>query len=153
MDIKDIQLRENQRRRALWRLAALAPGDTVAFELIQVIDEVDQAGLYDDSLATKILGVEEVLVQVAVEPHPSTMSIVRVEDIPQPWRARFLAASIGSTRVAEGFYADDWHSFLRKWKIEMRHVAEHRIASLAAEVERKLNDTFTSACLSSIGKP
>jgi hypothetical protein len=137
LDIKDIQLRENQRRRALWRLAALAPGDTVAFELIQVIDEIDQAELDDDSLATKILGVEDVLIQVAVEPHPSTMSIVRVEDISQPWRARFLAASIASTRVAEGFYADDWHSFLRKWETEMRHVAEHRTARGVSGKESK----------------
>lgn len=128
----DIHKRETHRRRALWRLAALAPGDTAAFELIQLLDEVDQAELDDDSLGTMILGVEEVLVQVQVqvEPHPSTISIVKVEEIPQPWRSRFLAASIGSTRVTEGFYAHDWHSFLRKWQAEMRHVAEHRIESL-----------------------
>lgn len=124
----DIHKRETNRRRALWRLAALAPGDTAAFELIQLLDKVNQAELDDDSLGTRILGVEEVLLQVPVEPHPSTLSIVKIEDIPQPWRSRFLAASIGSTRVAEGFYAHDWHSFLRKWQAEMRHVAEHRTA-------------------------
>jgi hypothetical protein len=124
----DIHKREIHRRRVLWRLTALAPGDTAAFELIQVLDEVDQAELDDDSLGTKILGVEEVLVQVPMEPHPSTISIVKVEDIPQPWRSRFLAASIGSTRVAEGFYAHDWHSFLNKWQVEMRLLAEHRTA-------------------------
>ena len=128
MDIKDIRLRETQRRRALWRLAALAPGDTAAFELIQVLDEVDQAELDDDSLVTKILGVDEVLVQVPVEPHPSTISIVKVEDIPQPWRSRFLAASIGSTRVTEGVYAHDWHKFLRRWQAEMAHLERHRAA-------------------------
>lgn len=124
----DIHKRETHRRRALWRLAALAPDDTAAFELIQVLDDIHQAELDDDSLGTDILGGEEILVQVPVEPHPSTISIVRVENIPRPWRSRFLAASIGSTRAAEGFYAHDWHSFLKKWQAEMRHVVEHRTA-------------------------
>lgn len=124
----DINKRETQRRRALWRLAGLQPSDDAARELVQVLDEIDQAELDDDSLGTKILSVEEVLVRVPVEPHASTLNVVRVEAIPQPWRARFMAASIGSTRVSEGFYAHDWHSFLRKWQAEMRHVAEHRTA-------------------------
>lgn len=124
----DIQNRETKRRRALWRLTGLQPGDDAARELVQVLNEIDQAELDDDSLGTRILGVEEVRVQVPVEPHGSTLNIVRVEAIPQPWRARFMAASIGSTRVSEGFYAHDWHSFLRKWPAEMRQVAEHRTA-------------------------
>jgi len=77
--------------------------------------------------------VGEVLVQVPVEPNASTIGIVRVEHIPEPWRSRFLAASIGSTRVVEGFYAHDWHSFLRKWQAEMCHVAEHRTARCERE--------------------
>ena len=124
----DIHKRETQRRRVLWRLAGLQPGDHGALELLQALDEIDQAEHGDASLLTKILDVEEVPFQVPVEPHASTIDIVRAEDIPQPWRSRFLAASIGSTRVTEGFYAHDWHSFVRKWKAEMRHLAKHRSA-------------------------
>lgn len=130
----DIHKRETQRRRVLWRLAGLQPGDHDALELLQALDEIDQAEHGDACLLTKILDVEEVLVQVPVEPHASTIDIVRAEDIPQPWRSRFLAASIGSTKVTEGFYAHDWHSFVRKWKAEMRHLAEHR--SARANVDR-----------------
>lgn len=123
----DIYKRETRRRRALWRLAGLSPGDPAASELIQVLDETDQSELDDVCLATPISDVEEVLIQVPDEAHASTLRIVRVENIPQPWRARFLAASIGSTRVTEGFYLHDWHKFLKKWQAEMRLLAVHRI--------------------------
>lgn len=124
----DIQNREPKRRRALWRLAGLQPGDDAVREHVQVLEEIDQVEIDDAALVMRISDVEEVRVQVPVEPHASTLNIVRVEAIPQPWRARFMAASIGSTRVSEGFYAHDWHSFLRNWQAEMRHVAEHRTA-------------------------
>lgn len=124
----DIHKRETQRRRALWRLAGHVPGDSAALGLIHELDAIDQEELDDASLVTAILDEDTVLVQVPVEPHASTLSIVRVETIPQPWRSRFLAASIGSTRVAEGFYAHDWHSFLRRWQAEMAHLERHRMA-------------------------
>jgi hypothetical protein len=124
----DVHKRETQRRRALWRLAGLQPGDSAARDLIQLLDDIEQAELGDASLMMRIPDAEEVLVQVPIESNASTLSIVRVEDIPQPWHSRLVAASIGSTRVAEGFYAHDWHSFLRRWKTEMQHVADHRIA-------------------------
>jgi hypothetical protein len=127
----DIQNRETKRRRALWRLAGLTPGDPAGLELIQVLDEIDQAELNDTPLITKILNEQEVMASVRVEPHASTLSIVRIQTIPEPWRARFLAASIGSTRVAEGFYAHDWHSFLRGWQLEMAHLERHKMAGLA----------------------
>lgn len=120
--------RETKRRRALWRLAGLQPGDDASRELVQGLEEIDHAEIDDAALVMRISDMEEVRVQVPVEPHASTLNIVRVEAIPQPWRSRFLAASIGSTRVAESFYAHDWHSFLRRWEAEMRHVAEHRTA-------------------------
>jgi len=126
----DIHKRETQRRRALWRLAGLQPGDDAARELVQFLDEIDQAEIDDAALVMRIPDVEEVLVQVPVEPHASTLNIVRVEAIPQPWRSRFLAASIGSTRVAEGFYAHDWHKFVRRWRAEMMHLDQHRVAIL-----------------------
>ena len=82
MDRNELHERETQRRRALWRLAGLKPGDSAALELIQALDEIEQAELDDASLATAILDVGEVLAQVPVEPHASTLSIVRVEAIP-----------------------------------------------------------------------
>lgn len=114
-------------------LAGLRPGDDAARELVQTLDEIDQAETDDATLVVRIPEVGEVLVQVLVEPNASTIGIVRVEHIPEPWRSRFLAASIGSTRVVEGFYAHDWHSFLRKWQAEMCHVAEHRTARCERE--------------------
>jgi hypothetical protein len=127
----DIHKRETQRRRALWRLAGLRPGDDAARELVQLLDEIDQAEIDDAALVMRIPDVEEVLVQVPVEPHASTIDIVRAANIPQPWRSRFLAASIGSTRVAEGFYAHDWHKFVRGWRAEMMHLDQHRVALLS----------------------
>jgi len=126
----DIHKRETQRRRALWRLAGHVPGYSAARELVEELDAIDQEELGDPSLETAILDVGEVLVQVPVETHASTISIVRLENIPQPWRSRFLAASIGSTRVAEGFYAHDWHKFVRGWRAEMMHLDQHRVAIL-----------------------
>lgn len=48
------------------------------------------------------------------------------QHIPQPWRARFEAASALSTRLREGGYASDWRRFLRGWVHEMQHLAAHR---------------------------
>lgn len=96
--------------------------------LIQTLNEIEQAELNDGSLVKNTTNVAEVLNQVQAEDYAQGISIVRVENIPQPWRARFLAASIGSTRLAEGFYAHDWHSFLKKWQTEMTHLERHRVA-------------------------
>ncbi|MBA1245716.1 hypothetical protein [Pseudomonas japonica] len=126
----DIHTRETQRRRVLWRLAGLQPGDPAALELILALDEIDRAEADDASLVTKILDAEELLVQVLAEDHACGFTIVRHQNIPQPWRSRFLAASIGSTRVVEGFYAHDWHSFLRRWQAEMIHLDSHRSAGM-----------------------
>lgn len=124
----DIHTRETRRRRTLWRLAGLLPGDPAALELILALDEIDLAEINDASSVTKLLDVEELRVQVLAEDHACGFSIVRAQNIPQPWRSRFLAASIGATRVAEGFYAHDWHSFLRRWQAEMIHLDRHRSA-------------------------
>ena len=52
--------------------------------------------------------------------------IVLDHHIPQPWRMRFEAASMLSTRLREGSYASDWRHFLRLWVREMEHLAAHR---------------------------
>ena len=54
--------------------------------------------------------------------------VVRESSMPQPSRERFLQASVGTTRVAEGPYAHDWILFLIEWQGEMEFLEKHRIA-------------------------
>jgi len=124
-DDDSLHLRESRRRRALWTLAHLAPGDPRALCVLRVLDEIDhqeQAWLGSCRIAT----VDEVTNQVASEPHSIGISIVRDNSIPEPWRERFMCASYGSTRVPEGAYLHDWLKFIAKWKQEMAHLERHR---------------------------
>lgn len=65
---------------------------------------------------------------MASERRPIGTYIVRDDAIPEPWRERFMCASYGSTRVAEGAYLHDWLKFIAKWKQEMEHLECHRAA-------------------------
>ena len=104
---------ENRRRRALWILAHLDPGDPRALCVLRVLDEIDQQER--PSLGSlRILSVEEISNQVTAEPHPIGTSIVRDDAIPEPWR--------------EGGYLHDWLKFLSKWQQEMTHLERHRAA-------------------------
>lgn len=119
--------RETRRRRTLWTLAHLDPGDPRALCVLRVLDEIDQqeqAWLGPGRIAT----VDELANQVASEPHPIGISIVRDDAIPEPWRERFMCASYGSTREPEGAYLHDWLKFIAKWKQEMMHLERHRAA-------------------------
>ena len=123
-----LHLRESRRRRTLWTLAHLDPGDPRALCVLRVLDEIDQqeqAWLGSGRITT----VDEIAYQVTAEPHPIGISIVRDDAIPEPWRERFVSASLGSTRVAEGAYLHDWEKFLAKWKQEMAHLERHRAAA------------------------
>lgn len=122
-----LHLRETRRRRTLWTLAHLAPGDPRALCVLRVLDEIDQqeqAWLGSGQIAT----VGEVANQVASEPHPIGTPIVPDKATPEPWRERFLCAGYGSTRVAEGGYLHDWLKFLSTWQQEMTHLERHRAA-------------------------
>ncbi len=123
----DLHLLEVVRRKALWALAHLIPGDPRADAVIQVLADIEHQ---EHSLPTyrQALGADEVLNLVPSEPHPIGKAIVRDENIPQPWRERFECASRGSTRVAEGAYLHDWLKFLSKWQQEMTHLERHRAA-------------------------
>lgn len=57
-----------------------------------------------------------------IECHNSGISILREASIPQPWRERFLQASIGSTRLVDGHYPADWNKFLAGWEAEIWHL-------------------------------
>lgn len=123
-----LHLREVRRRRTLWTLAHLDAGDPRALCVLRVLDEIDQqeqAWLGSGRITT----VDEIAYQVTAEPHPIGISIVRDDAIPEPWRERFVCASLGSTRVAEGAYLHDWEKFLAKWKQEMAHLERHRAAA------------------------
>lgn len=117
----ELNQRETRRRRALWTLAHLAPGDPRALAVWRVLDELDR-----QDHSSQALSVDQVLNEVVSEPHPIGTSIVREEAIPQPWRERFLCASRGSTRVEDGAYFHDWLKFIEKWKQEMAHLESHR---------------------------
>lgn len=53
------------------------------------------------------LEFEQLRYSVSVERHHSGIEIVVELSIPEPWRERFLQASIGSTRLVDGPYATD----------------------------------------------
>lgn len=125
---ENLECREIARRKALWTLAHLAPGDGRANGILDVLDEIDLMESKDTTLPAPPASVEELRRSVPLKPHLIGINIVCESEIPQPWRERFLRASIGSTRVAEGPYATDWHSFLDHWVSEMQHLELHRAA-------------------------
>lgn len=122
----DLASREIARRKALWTLAHLIPGDSRAAGIVDVLDEIDLHERLDTSLPPPHVSIEELRDLVTVEAHPIGVSIVRESAIPQPWRERFMRANLGSTRVTGGPYATDWHSFLEHWVGEMQHLESHR---------------------------
>lgn len=123
---EELRHRETARREALWTLANILPGDLKALHALDVLDEIEQRERPNSALMEQSLSIEEAQRGVTIEPHPIGCSIVRESSIPQPWRERFLRASVGSTRVPEGPYAHDWDKFLVEWQNEMRHLEKHR---------------------------
>lgn len=124
----ELRHRETERRKALWTLAHMLPGDPRALDVLDAIDDIEQRERLETASMEQPLGVEEVRRFVPTEAHPIGCRIVLESSIPQPWRERFLRASLGSTRVPEGPYAHDWDKFLVEWKNEMRHLEKHRAA-------------------------
>lgn len=123
--MNELESREKARRRALWKLQALKPGDPAAKEWLVVLDEVDfldRSEPIGDGHRLKIEQLREMVNIVEVR----GFRIVRDEDIPQPWRERFGQASAGSTRIPDGSYSRDWLKFLALWPEEMAYVQQHR---------------------------
>lgn len=125
MDEDKLKDREALRRQALWTLAHLTPGDPAAVAVIKVLDDLDERELL---AGLPMPTLDEVRDAVVPESRPTGFSIVRESNIPQPWRERFLRASLGSTPVADGPYDHDWKKFLQGWEAEIRHLAHHRAA-------------------------
>lgn len=125
---EELRNREAARRNALWTLASLSPGDPKALHVLAVLDDIELGEAHDFSSPAAVLSVDQLRDSILAEPHPIGCRIVREANIPQPWRERFLRASLGSTRVADGPYAHDWKKFLEVWESEMQHLLEHRAA-------------------------
>lgn len=120
--------RERTRRRVLWALASLRPGDPTASDLLAILDDLDDQERNDTPCSDKPLDLIQVRNSVSVMRHNSGINIILEQTIPQPWRERFHQASIGSTRLVDGPYAADWDKFLAGWEAEMRHLEQHRAA-------------------------
>ncbi|MBA6041995.1 hypothetical protein SAMN05216598_3123 [Pseudomonas asplenii] len=124
----DLRARESVRRKALWTLSHLMPGDPKAAAILDVLDGIEGQERVDLNHSHPGLVIDAARKAVQIERHSSGINIVNEASIPQPWRERFLQASIGSTRLVDGPYAHDWDKFLAQWQVEMRHLDAHRYA-------------------------
>lgn len=100
----------------------LQPGDPKAKPVVDVLDDIDRRGTSD-----KAGSVDELDTVVVTELKANGLQIVCEASIPQPWRERFLQASVGSTRHSDGPYLHDLQKFVVMWKREMEHLQAHRI--------------------------
>lgn len=114
---------EITRRRALWALADLQPGDARSEKVLAELDEVDR-GLQDIVSGDQLSAKE--LVDVVTTKFHNAVQLVVEDSIPEPWLQRFRAASVGSTRLAEGPYLRDLEKFVAMWYQELEHVSAHR---------------------------
>lgn len=114
---------ENAKRRALWALADLPPGDARAEIPLLELDEVDQALVV--LLSGDELTGQELINAIETQSH-SGQRLVIEDSIPEPWRQRFAAASVGSTRLTTGPYFRDFEKFVMSWNEEMAHLEAHR---------------------------
>jgi hypothetical protein len=124
----DLRTRESVRREALWTLSHLMPGDPKAAAILDVLNDIEVQECVDLNRSHPVLDIDTVRKAVLIERHSSGISIVREASIPQPWRERFLQASVGSTRLVDGPYAHDWEKFLAQWQLEMRNLDAHMSA-------------------------
>lgn len=129
----DLRTRESVRRKALWTLSHLVPGDPQAAAILNVLDDIEDQERVDLNQSHLHLDIDAVRKAVLIERHSSGINIVDEASIPQPWRERFLQASIGSTRLIDAPYARDWEKFLAQWQVEMQHLAAHKTARRARQ--------------------
>jgi len=122
----DLRTRESVRRKALWTLSHLVPGDPQAAAILNVLDDIEDQERVDLNQSHPHLDIDAVRKAVLIERHSSGINIVDEARIPQPWRERFLQASIGSTRLIDAPYARDWEKFLAQWQVEMQHLDAHK---------------------------
>ncbi|NNA70981.1 hypothetical protein [Pseudomonas gessardii] len=126
----DDELRELEakRRKALWMLENISPGDPKGFEALSILDDLDLQERKYSPNADKALELNKLRDCVTVQHHHSGIDVILEQSIPQPWRERFVQASLGSTRLLDRPYASDWDKFLACWETEMQHLEAHRAA-------------------------
>ena len=124
---QNLREREKLRRKALWTLFHLQPGDPKAIPVVSVLDDIEHQEETDPLLAD-VVKVEELRSLVISESHSSGLQTVREVSIPEPWRERFLQASIGSTRLEAGPYLHDLEKFIDLWMQENKQLEAHRTA-------------------------
>ncbi|PIB42679.1 hypothetical protein AOA59_20050 [Pseudomonas sp. 2822-15] len=129
MNHDELRELERTKRRSLWALANLTPGDPKAFGHLEILDRIGDQERSRTPFTDKSFDLNKVRDCVTVQHHHSGTEIILEQTIPQPWRERFNQASIGSTRLAGGPYAGDWYKFLSGWEAEMRHLEAHRAAT------------------------
>lgn len=114
---------EVAKRRALWALAELQPGDPGAVKVLVELDEIDQA--LGGVVTGRELSSQELMAAITTKYHNGICLVVD-DSIPEPWRQRFWAASVGSTRLAAGAYFLDFEKFVLAWQRELEHLNAHR---------------------------
>ncbi|QVX16681.1 hypothetical protein DB356_19260 [Pseudomonas congelans] len=132
MTSDELRALESMRRRTFWTLAKFSPGDPKASNLLTILDDLDDQEPHRASSTDKPCELNTVRDSVPMYHHQSGIDIVLEIDIPEPWRERFLQASIGATRLPEGPYARDWKKFLTEWQREMQHLHSHWLARSAS---------------------
>ncbi len=124
----DLRTRESVRRKALWTLSHLVPNDPQAAAILNVLEDIEDQERVDLNQSHPHLDIDAVRKAVLIERHSSGINIVDEASIPQPWRKRILQASVGSTRLIDGPYAQDWEKIPIQWQAEMQHLDAHRAA-------------------------
>lgn len=124
---QNLRDREKLRRKALWMLSHLQPGDPKSIPIVDVLDDIEHRDEADTSLMDAVK-VEQLRSLVVIELRSNGLRIVNELSIPEPWRERFLHASIGSTRLEAGPYLHDFQKFIDLWTQENRHLEAHRSA-------------------------
>jgi hypothetical protein len=114
---------EIARRRALWALADLQPGDARAEAVLAELEKVDQA--LQGVVGGDQLSAQEVIDVITTKLHNGVQLVVE-DSIPEPWLQRYQAASVGSTRLAEGPYLRDFEKFVEVWHQELEHLKAHQ---------------------------
>ena len=114
----DLQTRELTRRNALWALDNPATREQATQDLLRVW-RADRD--YPIGPAAG-LAVKEIGAQVPTFVEEGAGALVRFSEIPEPWATRFQLASLGATRVLDGYYARDWEKFLALWPAEVEKI-------------------------------
>jgi hypothetical protein len=125
VDHQSLRDHEKLRRKALWTLSNFLPGDPNAMAAIRVLDDIGQHEKIDEVATSELRSL------ITTNPHSAGLETVREDSIPEPWRERFLQASVGSTRTMNGPYLHDFEKFIALWHQESQHLEAHRAAAVS----------------------